>query len=47
MPEGILQPLKQDQICDLIAYLMSPGQVDLPTAAETTGAAAPATGSAP
>jgi putative heme-binding domain-containing protein len=30
MPEGILQPLKPDQIRDLVAYLMSPGQVDLP-----------------
>jgi hypothetical protein len=30
MPEGILQPLKADQIRDLVAYLMSPSQVDLP-----------------
>ena len=30
MPEGILQPLKPDQIRDLMAYLMSPSQVDLP-----------------
>src|SRR5205823_34326 len=32
MPEGILQPLKDEQIRDLVAYLMSAGQVDLPTA---------------
>jgi putative membrane-bound dehydrogenase-like protein len=30
MPEGMLQPLKPDQVRDLIAYLMSPGQVELP-----------------
>jgi putative membrane-bound dehydrogenase-like protein len=30
MPEGILQPLKPEQVRDLIAYLMSPSQVDLP-----------------
>jgi putative membrane-bound dehydrogenase-like protein len=30
MPEGILQPLKPDQIRDLISYLMSPSQVELP-----------------
>jgi putative membrane-bound dehydrogenase-like protein len=34
MPEGILQPLKEDQIRDLVAYLMGVGQVDLPPAAE-------------
>jgi putative heme-binding domain-containing protein len=34
MPEGILQPLKADQIRDLISYLMSPTQVDLPLGAE-------------
>src|SRR5262249_2250908 len=31
MPEGILQPLKTDQIRDLIFYLMSATQVDLPS----------------
>jgi putative heme-binding domain-containing protein len=30
MPEGILQPLKPDQIRDLVSYLMSPTQVELP-----------------
>jgi putative membrane-bound dehydrogenase-like protein len=30
MPEGILQPLTPDQIRDLIAYLRSPTQIDLP-----------------
>jgi hypothetical protein len=30
MPDGILQPLKDEQIRDLVAYLMTPGQVDLP-----------------
>jgi putative heme-binding domain-containing protein len=34
MPEGILQPLQPDQVRDLVAYLMSPGQVDLPIDAE-------------
>jgi len=41
MPEGILQPLKPDQIRDLVAYLMSPGQVELPAGA--TDAALPTT----
>lgn len=31
MPEGILQPLSPDQIRNLIAYLMSPTQVELPS----------------
>jgi putative heme-binding domain-containing protein len=30
MPEGILQPLKEEQVRDLVAYLMSPSQVELP-----------------
>ena len=30
MPDGLLQPLKEEQIRDLIAYLMSAGQVELP-----------------
>ncbi|HEX5105814.1 MAG TPA: PVC-type heme-binding CxxCH protein, partial [Pirellulaceae bacterium] len=30
MPDGLLQPLKDEQIRDLVAYLMSPGQVELP-----------------
>jgi putative heme-binding domain-containing protein len=30
MPEGMLQPLKPEQIRDLVAYLMSPVQVELP-----------------
>ena len=33
MPEGILQPLKPEQVRDLVAYLMSPSQVDLPAGA--------------
>jgi putative heme-binding domain-containing protein len=32
MPDGILQPLRPDQVQSLIAYLMSPGQVELPAA---------------
>jgi len=32
MPDGLLQPLTPDQVRDLIAYLMSDGQVDLPGA---------------
>jgi putative membrane-bound dehydrogenase-like protein len=31
MPEAILQPLTPDQVRDLVAYLMSPGQVEPPT----------------
>jgi len=30
MPEGLLQGMKEDQICNLIAYLMTPKQVPLP-----------------
>jgi putative membrane-bound dehydrogenase-like protein len=30
MPDGLLTPLSEDQVCDLIAYLMSPEQVPLP-----------------
>lgn len=30
MPDGLLQPLTDDQIRDLVAYLMSPTQVPLP-----------------
>jgi putative membrane-bound dehydrogenase-like protein len=43
MPDGILQPLSQEQVRNLIAYLMSPGQVELPlsvTAAAGPGIAA-------
>jgi hypothetical protein len=29
MPEGILEALNENQVRDLIAYLMSPGQVAL------------------
>jgi hypothetical protein len=32
MPEGLLQALTEDQVRDLIAYLMHPTQVPLPTA---------------
>jgi putative heme-binding domain-containing protein len=32
MPDGILQPLRPEQVQCLFAYLMSPGQVDLPPA---------------
>jgi putative heme-binding domain-containing protein len=34
MPDGLLQPLKPEQIRDLVAYLMSPGQVELPAGFE-------------
>lgn len=30
MPDGILQPLAPDQVRNLVAYLQSPGQVELP-----------------
>ena len=36
MPDGLVQPLKPEQIRDLIAYLMSPGQVELPVGFEPT-----------
>jgi putative membrane-bound dehydrogenase-like protein len=32
MPEGLLQGLKEDQVCNLIKYLMTPSQVPLPQA---------------
>jgi putative heme-binding domain-containing protein len=31
MPEGLLQGMKEDQICNLVAYLMKPTQVPLPS----------------
>ncbi len=34
MPEGILQALANDQVRDLVAYLASPKQVELPTPTE-------------
>lgn len=36
MPEGILQPLAEDQIRDLVAYVMSPSQVAMPPGTELT-----------
>ena len=30
MPEGLLQAMSEDEVCDLIAYLKSPSQVPLP-----------------
>jgi putative heme-binding domain-containing protein len=33
MPEGLLQGMKEEQICNLIAYLMMPKQVPLPPVA--------------
>lgn len=33
MPEGLLQSLKEAELCNLIAYLMSPNQAPLPAAA--------------
>jgi len=32
MPEGLLQGLKEEQICNLIAYLMGHSLVPLPAA---------------
>jgi putative membrane-bound dehydrogenase-like protein len=34
MPEGLLQALTDEQVANLIAYLMSPGQVPLPAGGE-------------
>jgi putative membrane-bound dehydrogenase-like protein len=36
MPDGLLQPLKEEHVRDLIAYLMSPGQVELPASLENS-----------
>lgn len=44
MPEGLLQPLGEHQIRDLIAYLMSAGQVELPESAAGSEAAIPVPG---
>jgi putative heme-binding domain-containing protein len=41
MPDGILQPLSPAQIRNLVAYLQSPGQVELPANAASADAAAP------
>ena len=34
MPEGLLQALSEEEICDLITYLKQPAQVSLPAAAK-------------
>jgi hypothetical protein len=34
MPEGLLEGLLEDQLANLIAYLMSPRQVPLPAQAK-------------
>ena len=51
MPDGILQPLSPEQIRNLVAYLMSPGQVELPAsttaATASTAAATPPATAAP
>ena len=41
MPDGILQPLSPEQVRNLVAYLMSPGQVELPASQATAAAASP------
>jgi hypothetical protein len=43
MPEGLLEPLSDEQVRDLVAYLRHPGQVPRPAGA--TGA--PTTSTAP
>lgn len=47
MPDGILQPLKDDQVRDLVAYLMGAGQVELPASADSRPAAAAGNGREP
>jgi putative heme-binding domain-containing protein len=37
MPDGLLAPLSEQQVRDLFAYLMAPGQVDLPPEAAASG----------
>jgi putative heme-binding domain-containing protein len=44
MPDGILQPLADEQVRDLVAYLMSAGQVELPVSGESRPAAAAGNG---
>ncbi len=34
MPEGLLQGLKEDQVCNLLAYLMNPAQAPMPSSAD-------------
>jgi putative membrane-bound dehydrogenase-like protein len=36
MPEGLLQPLSDEEVRDLLYYLSRPGQVPLPASSETT-----------
>jgi len=36
MPEGLLQPLSDEEVRDLLYYLSRPGQVPLPASAEAT-----------
>ena len=40
MPEGLLQPLSDQEVRDLLYYLSRPGQVPLPVAAEVPAAPA-------
>lgn len=44
MPDGILQPMTDDQVRDLIAYLMSAGQVEMPASSGEAGLAPAARG---
>ncbi len=46
MPDGILQPLSAAQIRNLVAYLMAPGQVELPPGIEASREPAAAEGEA-
>ena len=39
MPEGLLQPLSDQEVRDLIYYLSRPGQVPLPASAASADAA--------
>ena len=41
MPDGLLDPLKPDEIRDLIAYLSHPAQVPLPAGAQHAAALRP------
>ena len=36
MPEGLLNPLSDDEVRDLLYYLSRPGQVPLPASAEAS-----------
>jgi hypothetical protein len=47
MPDGLLSKLSDDDVRDLVGYLMSPEQVPLPAAADATNDSSSDVGGAP